>query len=285
MKTQSILVLAMVVMLLAVSPTQATPVANVSTSAAYQTIIDSDSDASYIIGIPAATESLSEHPDYPYPSEYAISNAWATIGGSVEAFCKVQGGDEVSPPPPENMKSVIASASAAHTADWLVTSDTLELDTPVLVLLDVTFTGELQGRVGGAPETSASASLAIDEITLYEAGGYRYRDHAVEASGEWVGDFQGGLLDSNDIVSFDAVVGQTIKLALSLQAEASIPQAWEASSTTDFSNSGFYTFVGAEDPLNPGTMLDVNFEMVPEPATLLLLGFGAIALRKRKRRA
>jgi hypothetical protein len=286
MKKQAFFFSATIVMALAVSPTQATTVATVSTSTAYQTILDSDSDTSYLIGTPATTESLSEHPDYPYsswPANYAISNAWTTIGGAVKVFCEVQGGDVVSPSPPADMESVVASASASHTSDWLIASDTLAPGTQVLALLNVTFTGELRGQQAGAPETSAIASLAIDDIILYEAGGYRLRGYSVESSGEWVGDFDSsGFLDSSDMISFDAVVGQTIILTLSLEAEAYIPQAWEAGATVDFSNSGFYTFIGAQDP-GTGNPLDVQFEIVPEPTALLLLGLGTLGLIRKSR--
>ena len=49
----------------------------------------------------------------------------------------------------------------------------------------------------------------------------------------------------------------------------------------DFWNSGSYALAAAEDPLKPGTMLDVDFVVVPEPSTLLLLALVGVALGGR----
>lgn len=287
MQKQAFFFSVIIVILLAVSPTQATPVANVSTSAAYQTIIDSNSDASYIIGIPATTESLSEHPDHTYHHAEAKGNA--TIAGPIAVYSYVMGWYDVTPPPPPESRFIDAVANASQTAAWLADSDTLAPGTPVVVLMDVTFDAMLEIPYGGW--MAVNADVAKGGTNIYEAGMTSHDLYVVEGSGAWESDLQEieyylYSLDVTDRIGFNAVVGETFELAISLDAEVFLEEPFfseGAIGVADFWNSGFYTFIGAEDPLNPGTMLDVNFEMVPEPSTLFLLGLGAMMLRKKHR--
>ncbi len=279
---------AIIVTVLAVSPTQATPVAEVSTSTAYQTILDSDSDTSYLVGIPATTESLSEHSDHS-TYHYAEARGNATIAGQIGVYSYVMGWYDVTPPAPPESQSIDAVANASQTAAWFIDSDTLAPGTPVVVLMDVTFDAALEIPYGGW--MTVNADVVKGGINIYEAGMASHDLYVVEGSGAWVGDLQEieyylYSLDVTDRIGFNAVVGETFELAISLDAEVFLEEPFfseGAIGVADFWNSGLYTFAGAEDPLDPGTMLDVDFEMVPEPTTLLLLGLGVLGLIRKHR--
>jgi hypothetical protein len=264
---------AIVVIVFAASPTQATPVATVSTSAAYDTYTDSESDISFDIAVPAEAHAHAWVPGYP--ADYGKSDAWAAIGGSVRAYSGGQGA---------RGGSITTSADSTQTAEWLITSDTLAPGTSVSILLDVSFKGSLFADFAAS---LASASLNLGDTTLYEGTGTAPRRGAIESTGAWEGDFvKSGwwfLLDTTDRIGFDAEVGQTIALTLTLHTEAYVASAAESGSVANFSDSGIYTFVGAEDPLDPGTMLDVDFVMVPEPTTLLLFSLGCLGLIRKHR--
>jgi hypothetical protein len=274
MKTPSILMWAIVAQLLLACPVQAVPVATVSTSASYDVITDSDSDTSFDPMLPAEAHALAKHPSEWYN---ATSDAQATIGGSVGAYCFAYGAYH---------ETISATAAASNTPEWLVTSSTLPSGTLIYVLADVTFSGKLGSDPYSSPYASASASLSVDDSVLYEGSGTYSSGSTLDSSRAWIGDFTKSgwyyLLNTTDRIGFEAVVGQTLILTLLLETDVYVPDASESGATSDFLDSGRYVFVGAEYPLNPGTMLDVSFEMVPEPGTLLLLGLGVILLRRKR---
>ncbi len=267
---------AMIGVILAGSPTQAGPIANVSTSAQYQTITDSDSDSSVEHLVPAEAHAYAAADEW----DYAMGDAWAAIGESVKAVSVVEGADR---------GTLTATADAAGTTEWLITSDTLPLGVPVNVLIDVGFNGYL-ARTRSVDTALASASLVLDGGQLLYEGAGSYGD-VMNSSGAWDGDFQyqyiSGVflhhyfLDSTDTISFAAVVGQTIALELSLETEVIVPDAMEDGAAANFFDSGSYSFIGAEDPAT-GNPLNVEFMLVPEPGTFLLFGLGGFGLVRRR---
>jgi hypothetical protein len=185
------------------------------------------------------------------------------------------------------MEALVATAQASHTTHWLLSSETLENGMEVSIIVDLTFEGQLWAYQGGQPWSSASASFSFNDTDLYEASGKNSRGSSIEETGAWIGDFTKSgntySLDTTDTITFNAFLGDTIELSLFLETQAYVPKAWESGSRADFSDSAYYTIVGAQDPLDPGTMLDVNLEIVPEPATLILLGLGGLALLRKRR--
>ena len=256
-------------MVLAILPAEAALVAEVSVEADYDGIFDSDTDISYNPATPAEAHALADHGG----GSYSQSDAQAFIGGEIMAYSTAFGA---------HSGALSANAMASQTTDWLVKSGTLSIGTEVSVAIEVIFHGQL-GAALSNEWASANASLKLGENQLYEASGTGGYNNVV-TSGMWVGDFTDTgywhVLDTVDTVYFNAMVGETISLTLSLSTEAS-GLGYESGATADFSNSGSYAFAGAEDP-DTGAALDVQFEMIPEPATLLLLGLGGIVLRKRK---
>ncbi len=274
MKGQVFFFSAIAVMVLAISSAQAVPVAEVSTSTMFDIYSDSDSDTSFDVLIPAEAHALAEHPTEWYNGS---SDAQATIGGSVKAYSYAYGA---------NHETISATANALSTAEWLISSNTLPLGTSINILMDISFNGRLGSDPYSSPYAAASASFSVDAFSLYEATGNYSSGSTLNSSGAWVGDFiKSGwyyILDTTDRIAFEAVVGQTLEVTLSLGTDVYVPDASESGARADFYDSGQYAFFGAEDPLDPGTMLDVTFEMVPEPATLLLLGLGSLGLIKRR---
>jgi len=152
MKISSILVLAIVVIMLTASTVQADLVATVSTSATYQTIADSDSDTSFDPAIPAEAHAYAGVDDW----DYARGEALAEIGGSVKASSAVVGASG---------GALSASANSSQTTKWLITSETLSIGTPISVLIDISFNGQL-ARSRNVNSTSANACLVLDETEL-----------------------------------------------------------------------------------------------------------------------
>jgi hypothetical protein len=265
---------AIIVMVLVISPTEATTVATVSTYAEYDTLSDSDNDSSTSPSVPAEAHTLVE---YAPGGHYGTSDAEASITGVVKGFS--EGFDSYGGP-------IFASSNASSNTDWLINSSTLPVGTSVNVLVDISFDGELYSEASKF-ESYANASFSVGGIELYQGSGRFARPNLID-DGYWAGDFQSAfsgykrLLDTTDTLSFSALVGDIINIELTLYTEVDLVDVYEGGARADFFNSGSYTFVGAEDPLNPGTMLDVNFEVVPEPATLLLLGLGAVMVRRKR---
>lgn len=263
---------AIVVMVLMGLPIQAAPVSIVNTSAVYDTYTDSDSDTSFDLAMAAEAHAHTWLPGES--SDYGKSDGWATIGGSVRAYSRAQGayGGEIT-----------TSADTMHTTEWIITSDTLGAGTPVLVFLDISFDGSLRSR--STTSASASASFDLGDTTLYEGSGISGYYSALNSTGAWSGDFTSSsstyYLDTTDQITFETEVGQLFSLKLFLHTEAYVSVAMESGATADFSNSGSYAFAGAEDP-DTGASLDVQFELVPEPGTVLLLGLGAMMFRREQ---
>lgn len=273
MRKQALFFSATIVMVLAVPSTQATPVATVRTSASISDYVVTDSDTSFDPLFPAEAHSFADLLTYE-----AKSDAWTTIGGVVKSVSDAYGNGNYD---------LYASASTSNTSEWLISSDTLPIGTSIYVLIDLSFSGKLGSDTYWSPSASAGTSFSVNESILYEAGATYSSGTTLDVSGAWISDFAKNgwfyTLDTTDRIGFQALVGQTVTPTLSLETGVSVPRSSESGATADFFNSGSYTFVGAEDPLNPGTMLDVNFEMVPEPTTILLLGLGGLALRRKSR--
>ena len=136
---------------------------------------------------------------------------------------------------------------------------------------------------------AVNADVAHGGTSIYQGAMTSHDLYVVEGSGAWEGDLQEMhyylySLDVTDRIGFDAVVGESCELSISLDAEVLLEKPFPsegAIGAADFWNSGSYTFAGAEDPLDPGTMLDVDFVLVPEPSMLLALALGGIALGRR----
>jgi len=273
MKKQAFFFSLIIVMVLSVSSSQAILVATVSTSADYDTYTDSDSGTSFDLAIPVEAHAHTWLPGET--SDYGKSDAWAAIGDSVRAYSKAQGAYG---------GVITTSANAMQTTEWQITSDTLEFGTPVSVLLDVSFDGSLYSV--GTTIASASALLDLGDTTIYQASGTSGYYNTFDSTGAWSGDFTRSsgfsYLDTTDRITFETQVGQIFTLKLSLQTEAYVSCASETGALADFSNSGLYTFAGAENP-GAGNPLDVQFEIVPEPTMLLFLGLGSLSLIRKRR--
>lgn len=276
MQKRALFFSAIIVMGVVVSTAQATLIATASTYAEYDTLSDSDTDTSTSTSVPAEAHTLVE---YEPGGHYGRSDAEASITGVVRGFS--EGFDSYGGP-------IYAYSNASCSTDWLIDSSTLPTGTPVNVLVDISFEGELYSESLNF-ESYANASLSVGGMELYQGSGRFARPNLID-EGYWAGDFQSAhagykrLLDTTDTLSFSALIGDIINIELTLYTEVDLVDVYEGGARADFSNSGSYIFAGAEDPLNPGTMLDVNFQIVPEPSTISFLGLGSLALLRKRRR-
>jgi hypothetical protein len=272
------------VLAVVISTAQAVAVAEVSTSLTYDAITASDFETTYDMYVPAECSSREGPGQWWNHTEFYYGKSWAysEIGGQVKAYSYALGpfgGDS-------NMHTVTGSANANQTSEYLIKSDTLPTGTVVSLLIDLSFSGYLFSDADATSITSfASASFSYNGSTLYEAAGSSSLDNLTD-TGEWFGDFQQVItvgyykIDTVDRISFDASVGDIIKLDLSLSTGIDV-EAMGFQLSSVFDDGGSYAFVGAEDP-STGSPLDVTFEMVPEPATFLLLSLGGLILRRKK---
>lgn len=161
---------------------------------------------------------------------------------------------------------------------------------------------------GGAVLASAEGEAEVRSYYVGEnGGGYEYFATALNGDGgfvteaeDWgawdgllVADPGAGrdelryLLDYSNTLTFDAVVGGEYVLYFDLATgvktsdgyDSGVHGASDAFAQADFWNTGSYQLTATQ----AGT--DISFKMAPEPATMALLGLGALALVRRRRRS
>jgi len=187
---------------------------------------------------------------------------------------------------------------------FLVTSGSLSVGTQVTVTLAVGYEGTLQALE--AVEGKYSYCRASGAVTLYADDGSVLGvrsgqaevecelldgewDFISEATGNWAGLMVQGTdglgrpiysLDYEDQITFTAVVGERywlyFDLATSANSSSGGALGWDDSATyakADFASTARYLL---------SSNSDVQFQIVPEPATVGLLALGGLALVRRR---
>ncbi|MFW6132758.1 MAG: PEP-CTERM sorting domain-containing protein [Planctomycetota bacterium] len=191
---------------------------------------------------------------------------------------------------------------------FVVESNTLADGTAVDVTILFGYTGTLQAMEG--VEGKSSLAEATGQLTLYadngDVLGASGGNASVQsewptggdltvtgvASGDWEGNLAEGVdgsgdpvftLDYDDELLFSAEVGGKywlyFDLATNADSSAGSGSGWDDSETfarADFSNTGTYQLTSTSD---------VDFVMVPEPATLSVLAAGGLLVLRRRRTA
>jgi hypothetical protein len=233
--------------------------------------VDSETDSTVSPALPAEAHALSEF----LPGDYGQSDAKAYLDGRVESYTSGSGAYG---------NPVYAQSYATSSAEWLIQSDTLASGTSVRVWLDVLFEGQLYSE-GTSFISSAEVLLSLNGDEIY-SGSASFAKPNLTVEGFWNGNVFPNGGDAYDVYApgtliFDTAVGEIINLTLYLRTEVDCGPTWETGALADFSNSGSYSFIGGFDLHMPPRQLDVNFILIPEPATLLLLLAGTLLLKKR----
>lgn len=261
-----------VLILIVCNPSAFASVASVEVTAQYGSLpVDSVADSTSSLILPAEAHAFSEFE----LGGFGQSDAKAYLDGRVESFSSGLGAYG---------HPIYAQSQAASSADWLVHSDTLPVGTPVRVWLDVVFEGRLFS-MNSELISSTQASLKLDGDEIY-SGSASFAKPDLTAEGNWSGNLtQDGSsaynLNLPNTLIFDTAVGETINLTLFLRTEIDCGPTWETGASADFSSTGFYTFVGAYDLEIPPHSLNVNFILIPEPFSILLLAAGGLLVRKQ----
>ena len=180
--------------------------------------------------------------------------------------------------------SIYAHSQAVSSADWLIDSDTLPIGTPVRVWLEVGFDGQFYS-VNGNCTSSAEASILLDGDEIY-SGSALFANPDRTANGFWTDDlYENGdkaydLYDLSTLI-FDTAIGEIINLNFSVQTEIDCTNIIDAGASVDLTGNGYYSFSLASDFNFPPKVLDVDFVLIPEPASLLLLAAGLLRLRSK----
>jgi len=202
-------------------------------------------------------------------------------------------------------KTYGSAASARTAVAWEVLSGSLPEGTPVELLLDVHFDGAIYlyqdadadrhvsvGSAWGRLNLHRQAGDAFETLpSLTYSGAASFAGEDQWADGEWAGDMtvSPGLraagVDVDDRVTFGATVGEEMLIDFGLGVDASIFGDLRelVRVESDFSSSAWYEFAGALDP-QTGQPLDVTVQVVPEPASLIILCLGALPAILRRRR-
>lgn len=269
----------------------AAPIANVTTSAQYQSFFSADAADAFSPGQPAQTFVISHPPVTDYGPSLSEAFARSSIGGSIGARA-VAGGWHPSFDPPN---ACAADATARSTTRWNIRSDTLPLATPISIRVNFRVDGLIgygdgAGGTNDDPGATVAASFSANGATLFSAshhiGSGGLVGPAVSAyTGGWSdadvsqgqfaypgfgNPFGARHLDATRTIIVAAAVGDSVEFSSFLEVHARTRGPYELFSFADFSNTADYTLAGV-DP-SSGLPLDVQFVSVPSPGTALLLG-------------
>lgn len=262
------------------APNAFASLSTVDVSSQYSTLpIDSDDDSASSLPLSAEAHALAgSKPDNYAQADAAIHFDTASpiprclISSVTEGF--IAG---------SSLVSVHAQSYAFSTADWLVSSDTLPAGTPVWVWLDIRFDGRLYSE-GSAFVSSAETSILLNDTEIY-AGSASFANPDLTADGSWAGNLEQSGDNAYDLLApatptFYTAVGETINLTFWLQTEIGCTNAIEGGARADLSGTGYYSFLAAYNLNIPPRPLDVDFVLIPEPASILLLAAGLLRLRR-----
>lgn len=183
---------------------------------------------------------------------------------------------------------VVSRTTATQKAAWKVSSETLAAGTPILIAANVVFEGELISQ-GADARADAEGILNFGDGQSVEYQGLAIFEFGQPALGglDWIGDLTEGIsptrytLYDTQMVIYEAKVGDIVDITLELFTQISVSSDPSGSATSDFLNTGSYS-LQAFDPAGGADPLDVDFTIIPEPATLLFTA-GAMILGYRRR--
>ncbi len=204
------------------------------------------------------------------------------LGGVAKSYSYASGFDPNYDPP----NDVHATASAHSLVDWTTTSGSLPVNTPIAVQVVIPIDGTLaseqyfSGSLGPNDVFArASAELKADGLSLYSGSATAYDpipgsgNEVLLDSGDWTGDFapttilssglgdvSGFEINTADVVTFPAALGNVFKIEFLLETEGFTIGPFEAFTEANFASTSSYTLM-AVDP-NSGAPLDVQFEPV-----------------------